>query len=145
MACPYFIPTEKFADACWPHRTRLPLGDGWRGLCTAPGHEQIVPSDDELRQCCNLGYAAQCSRLPARRRFDAVRFSVVRDREQRIEVCYVLESGHLPGLHGILQYDSAAGSWTTPHPDPRIRAMATCYLESYLERRQQRCALAGSA
>ena len=136
MACPFFIPTEKFADGGWPHRPRLPLGNGWRGLCTAPGHEQVVPSDDELRQYCNLGYAARCRRLPAQRRFDAARFSVARDRDQRIEICYVLEAGHRPGAHGVLAYDAAAGRWTVAHPDPRIQAMATCYLESYCERRQ---------
>ncbi len=136
MACPYFIPTEKFADGGWPHRPRLPLGNGWRGLCTASGHEHVVPSDDQLRQFCNLGYAAQCQRLPSQRRFDAVRFSVARDRDQRVHVYYVLEAAHRPGTHGVLEYDSAAGQWAVAHPDPRIQAMAACYLESYFERRR---------
>jgi hypothetical protein len=135
MACPYFIPTERFSDGAWPHRTRLPLGDGWRGLCTARCNQEIVPSDDQLLQFCNLGYAAQCQQLPAHRRFDAVRFCVARDREARIEVCYVLEAGHRPGAHGVLEYDAAAGRWAAAHPDPRIQAMAACYLESYFERR----------
>jgi hypothetical protein len=136
MACPYFIPTEKFEDGAWAHRTRLPLGDGWRGLCTAPGPEQVVPSDQELREFCNLGYAAQCQRLPAERQFDAARFSVARDREERVEICYVLEIAHRPGTHGVLEYDAAAGRWAVKHPDPRIQAMAACYLESYLGRRR---------
>jgi len=135
MACPYFIPTEKFADGAWPHQARLPLGNGWRGLCTARSDQQIVPSDDQLRDFCNLGYAAQCRRLPAERRFDAARFRVARDRDQRIEICYVLETAHRPGAHGVVEYDSAAGRWTAAHPDPRIQAMAACYLESYFERR----------
>jgi len=145
MACPYFIPTEKFADAAWPHRARLPLGDGWRGLCTAPGHEQVVPSDDQLRHFCNLGYALQCARLPAQPRFDAVRFSVARDRDQRVDLYYVLEAAHRPGPHGVLEYDAAAGRWTVAHPDPRIQAMAACYLESYFERRQKGCTASTSA
>jgi hypothetical protein len=135
MACPYFIPTEKFADGAWPHRTRLPLGNGWRGLCTASAHEQVIPSDHELRQFCNLGYAGECQRLPAQHRFDAVRFSVARDRQDRIEVCYVLEAAHRPGAHGVLEYDAAAGRWAMAHADPRIQAMAACYLESYFEHR----------
>jgi hypothetical protein len=134
MACPYFIPTEKFANGAWPHRTRLPLGNGWRGLCTASAHEQVVPSDHQLRQFCNLGYAARCPRLPAQHRFDAVRFSVARDRQDRIEVCYVLEAAHRPGTHGVLEYDATAGQWAMTHHDPRIQAMAACYLESYFER-----------
>ena len=145
MACPYFIPTERFEDGPWPHRKRLPLGDGWRGLCTARCDQQIVPSDDQLRQFCNLGYANRCQRLPAKHRFDAVRFSVARDRDQRIEICYVLESAHHPGTHGVLQYDSAAGRWAASHPDPRIQTMAACYLDSYFERRQNRSAAATSA
>lgn len=136
MACPYFIPTVKFDDGAWPHRRRLPLGNGWRGLCTARSDQQIVPTDDQLREFCNLGYAAGCGRLPAERCFDAARFCVARDRDQRIEVCYVLEFAHRPRAHGVLEYDMAAGRWAATHPDPRIQAMASCYLESYFERRQ---------
>ena len=148
MACPFFIPTEKFEDGAWPHRTRLPLGNGWRGLCTARSDQQVVPSDDQLRQFCNLRYAAQCQRLPAQHRFDAVRFSVARDRDHRINIYYVLEAAHRPGAHGVLEYDSAASRWAVAHPDPRIQAMAACYLESYFERRQNpstRCARSGQA
>jgi hypothetical protein len=134
MACPYFIPTEKFAEGEWPHRQRLPLGNGWRGLCTAAGDAQVVPSDDDLLRYCNLGYAAHCGRIPAERRFDAARFSVARHRDQRIDLCYVLECGHRPGSHGMLAYDAGAGRWIAAHPDPRIQAMAACYLESYFER-----------
>ena len=142
MACPYFIPTEKFDDGAWPHRTRLPLGDGWRGLCTACSGQPIVPSDDQLREFCNLGYAAGCGRLPTERRFDAARFCVARDRNQRIEVCYVLETAHRPSAHGVLVYDAAASRWGAKHPDPRIQAMAACYLESYFERRRHPRAVA---
>ena len=135
MACPYFIPTDKLENGAWPHPWRLPLGGGWRGLCTAATSQQLAPSNDELRDFCNLGYAARCSRLPHPRRFDAVRFSVARDRNDRIQVCCVLETAHRPGAHRMLEYDSAVGRWTAAHPDPRIQAMAGCYLQSYLERR----------
>ena len=136
MACPYFIPTERFANGAWPHPPRLPLGDGWRGLCTASHDEQITPSDYELREFCNLGYAARCPRLPSPRRFDAARFSVARDRSDRIDICCVLETAHRPGAQRMLEYDAANGRWAIAHPDPRIQAMAACYLESYLQRRQ---------
>jgi hypothetical protein len=136
MACPYFIPTEKFIEGTWPHPSRLPLGGGWRGLCTASSDEHVVPSDHELRELCNLGYAAGCQRLPNPRRFDAVRFSAARDRDDRIQICCVLETAHRPGAQRMLEYDSAATRWALAHPDPRIQAMAACYLESYFERRQ---------
>jgi hypothetical protein len=144
MACPYFIPTEKFAGGSWPHRSRLPLGDGWRGLCTAAADQQLTPSDDELRQFCNLGYARQCPRLPVPRRFDAVRFSVARDREQRVQICYVLETSHSPGAHGMLEYDTGARRWISAHPDPRIQAMAWCCLQTYLERSEEEFAGKGA-
>jgi len=139
------MPTERFEHGGWPRRERLPLGNGWRGLCTASVAGQVVPSDDELRQFCNLGYAVNCPRFPAERRFDAARFSVARDRDQRIEICYVLEAGHRPGAHGVLAYDAAAGRWASAHPDPRIQAMAACYLESYFERRPKARAATNSA
>jgi hypothetical protein len=145
MACPYFIPTEKFVSGGWPHPSRLPLGAGYRGLCTAACDQQIVPSDQELREFCNLGYATRCPRLPNPRRFDAVRFSVARDRDDRIQVCCVLETAHRPGAYRMLEYDSEGGKWTVTHPDPRIQAMAACYLESYLARRQQQNAASAEA
>ncbi len=35
MACPYFIPAEVHEREFWPHRERLPLGDGFAGRCAA--------------------------------------------------------------------------------------------------------------
>ena len=67
LACPFFMPVQKL-DGAWLHPSRLPLGAGWDGHCSAPGHEGARPSDQELQEFCNLGYAAKCSRLPAERR-----------------------------------------------------------------------------
>ena len=71
MACPFFMPEKQFVSD-WPFPQRLPLGAGWMGTCTAPGHEGRRPSDEELKSGCNLGYAKACSRLPAGRHADAV-------------------------------------------------------------------------
>lgn len=136
MACPYFLPTERFEEGGWPHPPRLPLGGGWRGLCTAPGNETILPSDDELRNFCNLGYARECKHFPDSPGFEAVRFSIARDRDQRIHVYYVCERDHSPAGHGMLEFDCGAREWAIPHPDARIQCMADCYLQSYLARRQ---------
>lgn len=132
MACPFFMPTRRSEEGAWLHPGRLPLGGGWEGHCAAPGHEGVVPAADELREFCNLGYAAGCSRLPQRRVWDAVRFSVVREGESLLTVCYVCELDHRPGEHGTLQYDILRGCWTISHRDPRIQKMVECYLESYL-------------
>src|SRR5260370_2007562 len=76
VACPFFMPVEKLENGAWPHPARLPLGCGWSGCCTAPGHEGEVPSAHQLHEC-NLGYALGCGRLPKQRTWDAVRFFVM--------------------------------------------------------------------
>ena len=131
MACPFFMPTQKFDGGTWVHPSRLPLGFGWRGMCTASGAEEIVPTDDQLRDSCNLGYARNCPYLPAERAWDAVRFAVARDCDTRIVLSYVCEAGHRPAEHGVLEYEIAQGNWIRSHRDPRIQKMAECYLLSY--------------
>ena len=124
------------------HRSRLPLGEGRRGCCTAPGHEGELPSDADLRESCNLGYAAACGRLPAGRVADAVRFAVTQDAGSWIEVAWVLERAHRPAGSGALTYDTVRGAWKSEHPDARIQRMAVCYLEAYLLRRHPQTASA---
>ncbi|HZQ70642.1 MAG TPA: hypothetical protein VFA68_19085 [Terriglobales bacterium] len=135
LACPFFMPTQKFEGGAWLHPSRLPLGAGWRGRCCAPGHEGEEPSAAELTDGCNLGYAVSCSRMPEQRSCDAVRFSVTRDLGSEISFCFVTEHAHLPVAHGVLTYDVGSQRWTCIHPDERIQKMAGCYLESYLLRR----------
>lgn len=137
MACPFFVPMERLGNGEWLHASRLPLGGGWSGQCAAPGHEGEVPSQEELREFCNLGYAEGCARLPPERVWDSVRFAArtVSD-DRRIQVRYVCERGHCPVEHGVLDYDFVSGQWNSPHPDDRIQRMAECFLESYVERRR---------
>jgi hypothetical protein len=136
LACPFFMPTERFEAIAAPHRARLPLGDGWGGVCTAPGHENAQPDSACLSECCNLGYAKSCPRLPVERAWDAVRVSVAQDRGDSIQLLYVGEREHRPAGHGMLEFDTLQGSWRCPHPDRRIQRMAECYLEVYLSRRR---------
>ncbi len=134
MACPFFLPQKPMENPPWPHPARLPLGGGWTGQCTAPGHEAVQPSEQEIKNGCNLGYARACSRLPRERRCDAVRFALLRDRDHKLSVQYVCEIGHAPAEHGVLEFDVAAQRWKSAHGDARIQKMAECYLESYLQR-----------
>ncbi len=144
MACPFFLPSEKFDDGGWLHPSRLPLGSGWRGLCTASSQSEtvpspeIVPSDEQLKEFCNLGYAATCPHLPQERPWDAVRFSVTHDCEDRIFLDYVCERSHRPGEHGILEYVFDGAQWTRSHRDTRIQKMAECYLDPYLRKTASR-------
>src|ERR1022692_5335103 len=131
------MPTSKLEDGGWLHPSRLPLGGGWIGHCSAPGHECAEPTVEELRKLCNLGYAAGCPRLPAERTSDAVRVSIARDRGAQLLFWFVCESGHPPTGHGMLEYDLSTGQWIRSNSDPRIQKMAECYLQSYLLRRIQ--------
>jgi len=143
MACPFFMPVEKLENGIWLHAGRLPLGCGWSGDCTAPGHEGETPSPEELRDFCNLGYAEGCERLPQERMWDSVRFAARTasgDRENRtparIQVRYVCERGHRPAEDGVLEFDVAEKRWLEPHRDSRLQRLAECFLESYLEKKR---------
>ena len=143
MACPFFMPVEKLENGTWLHAARLPLGCGWSGHCTAPGHEGEVPSQEELREFCNLGYAEGCSRLPRERMWDSVRFAartVSNGNGDRacIQVRYVCERGHRPAEHGMLEFDPAGARWEQKHRDRRLQRMAECFVESYVEKLKRR-------
>ena len=136
LACPFFMPAQKL-DGAWLHPSRLPLGGGWDGRCSAPGHEGAQPSNQELHEYCNLGYAIKCSRLPAHRDYDAVRFSVCRDQGSRLQLWFICELAHRPATHGTLEYDVLQSAWISSHSDERIQKMAACYVETYLQRKIQ--------
>jgi hypothetical protein len=144
VACPFFMPIEKLENGSWLHAERLPLGCGWSGRCTAPGHEHEAPSQEELQEFCNLGYAKGCGRLPRERAWDSVRFSArtaggngKNETGIRIQIQYICEREHRPSDHGMLQFDAAAARWAQPHPDLRVQRMAECFLESYLQKRKR--------
>ncbi|MGA8212435.1 MAG: hypothetical protein WB799_02495 [Candidatus Sulfotelmatobacter sp.] len=144
MACPFFMPVERLDNGTWLHAGRLPLGCGWSGRCTAPGHEGETPSQEELREFCNLGYAEGCGRLPRERKWDSVRFAartVGRDAEDgtgaRIQIRYVCERGHRPAEHGVLEFDAFEARWVEPHRDGRVQRMAECFLESFLAKKKR--------
>jgi hypothetical protein len=133
LACPFFMPTRRSEDGAWLHPSRLPLGSGWQGRCTAPGYEGTLPSAQQLQEGCNLGYAV-CPRLPQQRAWDAIRFAVSWEQESRICLSYVCERNQLPGENGELEFVVEDGEWVQPHSDPRIQRMAECFLDSWLQR-----------
>ena len=134
MACPFFYPTVRHDSELWPFRRRLPLGDGFQGQCTAPGHQGETPDESVLRDCCNLGYAC-CPRLPQEREADAVHFSVASDRDGVIALHWVMVKNHAAASHGQVHFERASRTWLEPNPNPNVQRMAQCYVESYLSRR----------
>jgi hypothetical protein len=153
------MPVERLESGAWPHPSRLPLGCGYAGHCTAPGHEQQVPQQDVLEASCNLGYAANCQWAPRERVWDAVRFSVAApqlataaivvpvdsgngrkraadlDRAHTIRICYACERDHRPVQRGDLEFDLQNAVWLRRHDDARVQKMAECFLDSYLKRK----------
>jgi len=139
------MPVAKLESGSWPHPARLPLGCGWYGHCTAPGHETEVPPQTILEAFCNLGYATGCDWAPPARPWDAVRFAVAAPRSESVEagcvaahvirIGYVCERAHQPADHGDLEFDLQQSTWLRRHPDPRLQKMAECFLEAYLSRR----------
>jgi hypothetical protein len=135
VACPFFMPDQRF-ESDWPFPQRLPLGAGWSGSCTAPGHEGAKPGAEELKTGCNLGYAKSCSRLPEERHADAVRFVLGEERDGVLRVLFACERNFLPATHGVLLFDPAKGSWPQQHDDARVQRMAECYVQTQMERRR---------
>ena len=144
------MPVARLENGTWPHPARLPLGSGWCGHCTAPGHEGKVPTQDVLEAFCNLGYASSCAWSPPERPWDAVRFAVAapRDLGQRpdsqmaaadparvLVLRYVCERNNRPVDYGDLEFDVSRAAWLRQHNDARIQKMADCFLESYLKKK----------
>jgi hypothetical protein len=151
LACPYFMPLERIENGAWLHPSRLPLGAGWKGHCTAPGHETEVPSQDVVESFCNLGYDSGCGWAPRDRAWDAVRFAVVapvgmeKRRSQNsnsaprtILLQFACEREHRPVSHGELEYDFARAQWLRWHDNPRVQKMAQCFLDSYLQKKPEK-------
>jgi len=148
------MPTARLEGGNWPHPSRLPLGDGWTGHCTAHGHEGATPSQETLEAFCNLGYARGCSWAPAKptqaddAACDAVRFAVIFPQSSKtvkpdagsigrpaLRLHYVCERDHRPVAHGELEFDLTRATWLRGHDDPRIQKMAECFLDAYLKKK----------
>jgi hypothetical protein len=122
----------------WAFPQRLPLGAGFCGTCHAgQGEQEFVPDDATLRDCCNLGHAQGCSRIPAQRRADSLRFAVAIDDGGKIVLQFVYDHNHAPLEHGVIDYDCTTERWISTLPDACGQRQAECYLAVYRERRSK--------
>ena len=142
MACPFFIPTER-VDGLWKFPDRLPLAPGFSGVCGAPQQMLARPSDEELRDHCNLGHAS-CSRLPQQRHADSVRFSARTAENHSIHVRYVYEMECRPAGGGVLAYDTREQRWITAIADDKLQRQAECFLQTWRSRQRPAAAAAHS-
>jgi len=115
--------------------TRVPLGDLWRGACTA-GSIPYRPEDSVASELCNMGYArGRCERYARGSAGDAIRFLIARDENDLIRVAYVVEQDHHPAAHGTLEYFRSAGAFAGDAGNPMLASQALAYVTSYLRRR----------
>ena len=131
------MPTHRADQSLWPHPFRLPLGGGWEGHCTAPEHFGDRPSQQHIKESCNLGYASRCEWRPPDYAWDSVRFSVKQECENRISILYACEKAHRPLSHGTLEFDFIQQHWSKAHEDQRLQKLADCFVESYLRKRAE--------
>ena len=82
-----------------------------------------------------MGYAKACSRLPADRSADAVRFAMGEERDGILHVLFVCELAYLPAGHGELLYEKASKQWLQRHDNGCVQRMAECYVQAQMERR----------
>ena len=128
-----FYPVGQLA---WPNAPKLPLGDAYAGLCQADPVHESEPGLPALRDLCNLGYArGRCARFPPGDGPDAVRFSVERDRDGLIRICWVREKDHRPFDHGPLEYSLETHDFSAAPVDAAVVRQAHAYISSYLRRK----------
>jgi len=87
------MPEQRFDADCVPRR--LPLVRDGQALALRPD-TRSASWEEELKSSCNLGYAKACSRLPAERHADAVRFALGEERDGILRVRFVCERAYLP-------------------------------------------------
>lgn len=142
MACPYFYPETKCDGKLSASLPQFPLGDAYVGRCRAETGE-FQPDLQTLTESCNMGYARRrCVRFPRDAGPDAVRFTIVRDRDGGIALYYVIEKNHAPYEHGPIEYNCETGELRFTHGNAAIVKQARAYVESYLRRARPQAATA---
>ncbi len=133
MACPFFRPTSVLEPGVRGESLRPPLGELYRGGCAASDDESFEPPEDQLRDCCNMGYAeGRCRRLPPERDADALRFTIASADEAQLEIRWSTERNHLPVSAGVLQWNRRGAQWRQPPLRSDVGALAAAYRNAYL-------------
>ena len=142
MSCPYFHPLRQGSPQEGLHLGVLPLGNFWTGECYADPLHPFSPDRAVTHRLCNIGYArGSCACIPPGDGPDAVRFTVSSECGSHIGLYYVLERDHHPFAHGPLDYDTVARAWTVAPGTAALAAQAQAYLESFLRRKSEACAV----
>lgn len=128
MPCPFFFPLGKQEQGNWLNAPRVPLGELHDGECRA----QTSPFT--LSEHCNTGYGrGRCGYFPEQAEADAVRFHLIADRGDRLEIQFILEKECWPLRHGTLTVLTDA-----PDEQDVLRQQAAKFAASYARRRDSR-------
>jgi hypothetical protein len=133
MACPFFQPQSVAPDP--KHRnSRLPLLAEYDGFCRASA--EPLPAPSELRYaCCNHGYSrGLCHHFPSSETRSCLRFDVLRQNPESLELLFVEERDHTPVSWRALRYTFNTESIEPDLQDICARAQVRAFCRSYLAR-----------
>ena len=133
MPCPFFEPVRVVSRPEFPG-ARLPLLEEHEGICHARQEPFAAPAELRFR-CCNHGYSRdRCEHFPAAEIRSAIRFDVLQQDAEEIEILCVEERDYAPLRWQKLRYRVAAGVIEPELPDACARAQARAFCQSLLRR-----------
>lgn len=133
MPCPRFEPVRAVPNPQHSN-ARLPLIEEHEGFCHAAPEPVAIPA--ELRFLyCNHGYSANCCRhLPPEEKRSALRYSVVAQTDNALELICVAEKDYAPVRWLRVQYIVSTGMLEPVLEDACMQAQALAFCRSYLRR-----------
>lgn len=141
MACPFFFPLEPMDRRRWPGRPETPLGEAFSGECRTIGKTPMVPDDSIQKEHCNFGYPDDCPYFPKQHPYQAIRFAIIHDKNEKIVASYIMENNHQPHRHGELIFNTSSRQIENPHSNPIVHRQSLCYFEAFLKKKEavQQC------
>src|SRR5947209_6518910 len=133
MPCPFFEPQRRTGAPAYA-QARLPLIDEYEGLCHA-GDSPETPPDSARFRCCNHGYSRPaCARFPQIEERSALRYSVIRETVETLQVLCIEERDHIPAPAATVRFDLATSTLLANELTFLMQAQALAFCRSYADR-----------
>jgi hypothetical protein len=133
MPCPFFEPQQRAAKPAYAH-ARMPLIDEYDGLCHARAQVEQAPENVRFR-CCNHGYSrTECTRFPQTESSSALRYSVVRETGELLQVLCIEERDHVPTPRFTIEFNIGDCSLAACDLTLVMQAQALAFCRSYVDR-----------
>ena len=131
MPCPYFEPRERSSKSL--RNARLPLIDEYKGMCHARAGQPAAVPAEMIAGPCSHGYSrGTCSQYPADTKTAAMRYSVLRQSDETLDLVCIEEAGYAPVRWHALQYSKATGLLAPDVGGECMKAQAIAFCRSYL-------------